>query len=102
MSISRTRAAFRPGVENLEARWCPSATITTINNGHTLVIRGDNAANVVSVVQNDNQNKLTVEADGQTQQHNSGDITAVTVQLRSGNDRFSYTLGGGSNFKKTK
>src|SRR4051794_1367217 len=97
-----TRKTFRPGMEALETRWCPSTTVSPVNNGHTLQIRGDNNANTISIVQNDNHHRLTVTADGVTSTFDSSDVTLIDIKTAGGNDHVSYTLGGGSDFKKAK
>src|SRR5262245_5322221 len=92
----RTRPAprrFRPGVENLETRWCPSTTVG-ISNGNTLVVRGDDAANELGILQNDEANTLTVSADGQTRVFDSQQVTRIDVELRGGDDVFGWVLQG--------
>lgn len=87
------------GLESLETRYCPSVTIATADSGHTLVITGDNAANTVTITQDDDDNEIKVQvAGGQTKFFNSNEITAVTVNLKGGDDKFTYKLGGGSDF----
>src|SRR5262245_3624869 len=82
-------------VEALESRWCPSTTVSIVN-GNTLVVRGDSAANKVSIFQNDPANTLTVVADGQTQVFDSQQVTRLDVDLRAGNDDFRWGLAPGT------
>lgn len=59
-SAPRTRLAL----ESLENRWTPSCVVFTANAGKMLVIVGDNGANGVAIVQNDDANTLTAVCDG--------------------------------------
>src|SRR5687768_444394 len=51
---------FRPMVESLEERWCPAISVTTADAGHTLLITGDNAANMIQIRQDDSADRLSV------------------------------------------
>lgn len=98
-SLAR-KHSFKPSMEGLEARWCPSATVG-LQNG-ILTITGDDNANIVQIVQNDNQNKLTVIADGVQTDFASDQVLKVVANLKGGDDLLTYQLGGGSDFKKAK
>lgn len=95
-------SAFRPSLEQLDERLCLSVTVGTIDGGHTLVITGDNAANAVTIIQNDNDNDLIVQAPGVNQTFDSNQITKVVINLLGGADTLTYKLGGGSDFEFAK
>jgi hypothetical protein len=73
-----------------------------VSNGNTLVIRGDAAANVVSITQNDPANTLTIVADGVTQVFDSTQITRLDVDLKAGDDHFFWDLATGKDFFRSK
>lgn len=89
-------------IEDLESRWCPSCTVATVDGGHTLVIKGDNTNNIVSLVQNDTTNKLKVVCDGQTTIFSSNQITKIKVDLKGGDDKFGYDLAAGTSYSYGK
>ncbi|MFO0925440.1 MAG: hypothetical protein U0736_00145 [Gemmataceae bacterium] len=93
---------FRPGLEQLDERLCLSVTVGTIDAGHTLVINGDNAANAVTIIQDDDANHLTVQAAGINQTFDSNKITNVVINLKGGADSLTWKLGGGSDFHFAK
>jgi hypothetical protein len=102
-SVSQARRRFQPAMESLEDRWCPSCTVTTADGGHTLIITGDNGANMVVIEQNDTSNKLTVVCDGGAPQvFSSTSITKIKVDLQGGADQLWYGLASASNFKYAK
>lgn len=94
------KSSYRPALENLEDRWCPAATIGFANG--VLTVTGDNNANNVQIVQNDDSNQLTVSADGATQVFDSDDVTKVAINLLGGDDQLTYKLGGGGDFEEAK
>jgi hypothetical protein len=111
MTAPRTVAGNRPrnaprtrlALESLENRWTPSCAIFTANAGKTLVIVGDNAANDVTLIQNDNANTLTAVCDGGAPQvFTSTAITKIRVDLQDGHDDLWYGLASGVNFKFAK
>lgn len=93
-------------VEALEARWCLSQTTVALIDGHVLSITGDNLANNVEIVQNDETDMLTVTDRGgavvQTTSFNSSQIDKVVVDLQGGNDIFKYVLANDTNFTFAK
>lgn len=80
-----------PKLESLNDRVLPS--VTFIEKGDTLVIRGDNQAN--NIVINDNgtsvAGNVTVLADGQSYTA-TGSIATIRVLTRGGNDSVQYDL----------
>ncbi|HXG12181.1 MAG TPA: hypothetical protein VNK04_20675 [Gemmataceae bacterium] len=105
--IVRTRqtgrkSGFVPRLETLENRWCPSCLITTIDGGHTVKIVGDNQANVVSIKDDAGASDLEVKCDGMKKNFNTDDISKIIVDLKGGDDQFTYELGGGSDFEVAK
>ncbi len=89
----------RPSLEALESRTCLSVTTTLADGGHTLRLAGGAGADDVRVAQDDHRNELVVTwtSDGRRgeRRFRSSQITDVVVDLRDGNDRFTYTLNGG-------
>jgi hypothetical protein len=101
--VAARPVARRPGLENLESRWCPAVTLGLQDGGQTLVITGDNAANILQIIQNDNANTLTVQVTGgPSQTFTSSAIKNVKINLLGGNDNLVYKLGGGSDFQFAK
>src|SRR5262245_25008345 len=97
-----TRRTIRPQIEALEDRWCPAVTVTTINNGATLVITGDGANNAVTIRDNAEDDLLQVVTGGVTRNFDTSDINRIVVNVQGGNDSFSYLLTGGSDFEFEK
>lgn len=93
---------FRPRIESLHERLCLSVSVSTIDSGHTLVITGDNLANNIQIIQNDDSNVLTVTAPGVNKTFDSDDITKVVINLQGGADTLTYTMGNGSDFENAK
>ena len=59
MNRLANRRRFRPTMEALEARWCPTTAISPLQDG-VVTITGDDNPNTVQIVQNDNQNTLLI------------------------------------------
>ena len=88
-------------VESLEDRTCLNAAVNFSAGDHTLRIVGDKADDVVSIVQNDSTDTLTVTVGmnpaipsqrPRTFNFQSSAIDRVIVNLGAGNDDFSYQL----------
>lgn len=94
LSADVRKASFRPGLESLETRWCPSTT-ANLTNG-VLWIVGNSGANVVSVTQDHGATDMTVKFDGQQKNFVPSDVQKIIVILKGGADDFTYQLGGGS------
>lgn len=80
---------FRPQLEALEDRCCPSVTVQ--QHGDTLEIQGDNANNVVAVVAT--FGIVTVNANG-GQLNSFFGIENIEINLGSGNDAVIFETGG--------
>jgi hypothetical protein len=90
---------FRPMLETLEAKDCPSVTLS----GTTLIITGDNGINNVVVTQNDEANTITVvENNGSAKQFKSSAVSSIVVSLKDGADSFTFKLGGTWDFLRAK
>jgi hypothetical protein len=92
ISISRNkRRVFMPRLEILDDRTLPS--VTFVESGHTLAIRGDQNANTILI--NDdgtaNAGNISVQADGQSYT-SQGAITTIRVLGRNGADSVEYDL----------
>jgi hypothetical protein len=94
MSRSPSRVAryrFTPRLEALEDRSCPAVLVTL--TGQTLTIVGDNHANVVTVHEDDGATDLEVRADGVKHNFAANAVTTIAVDLKAGNDQFTYNFG---------
>src|SRR5438477_4313416 len=81
---------FRPELEALEGRDCPSAIVTAIP--HTLLIVGDAGDNAVQITDQGN-GTVTASVDSGPAVTRSG-INAILVLTRGGNDTVQYNLTG--------
>jgi hypothetical protein len=98
-------------LETLEGRDCPSATLSLLNGGQTLVIKGDAGNDSISIVQNDANDTLIVSMTGMVtgeqngmakrgkQVFKSSQITQIVIDTGAGNDTVSYELGANANFR---
>jgi hypothetical protein len=100
-SASRTR--FRPRVEALEGRCCPT-TVTFDPVSGVVAILGTEADNEVTVLQDDLSDTLTVVYDGVPgmESYSSSQVVKILGNLGMGNDTFEYRLGGTSDFLHEK
>src|SRR5262245_11108620 len=93
--------AFRPRLEVLGDRLCPSCTVTA--SGGTLTIIGDSGPNMVTVRDNNEADTLEVVCDGTTKPFGPADqIQKIEVDLKGGTDTFRYQLAGGSDFIRAR
>jgi hypothetical protein len=90
-SPTSARCRFMPRVEALEDRWCPTVLVTL--TGQTLNIVGDNHANVVTVHEDDGATDLEVKGDGVKHNFAANGVTTINVNLKGGNDQFTYNFG---------
>jgi hypothetical protein len=81
---------FRPQLEALESRDCPSAVVTFIP--HTLLILGDSGDNTVKITDN-GSGTVTASVDSVPAVTKSG-INNILVLTRGGNDTVNYNLTG--------
>jgi hypothetical protein len=82
---------FRPQVEALESRWCPSASITV--SGHTMIIKGDALADQI-IIRDDGDGGVkasVVSAAGKVTGSGSA-ITNVVVYGGKGADMVDFAL----------
>lgn len=85
------RAGTRPAaIEALEVRKYLSATMTVMNDGHTLTIVGDSGNNKIDIVQDDRG--VHVTADRGPNQNFTG-IDSIVVQTGYGNDDVRVIYG---------
>lgn len=102
-SESHTRSRrFRPALDVLEDRLCPSCTATPRAEAEAtgiLKIIGDDAANVVSITQDHGASDMTVKCDGDQTNYDPALVHKIVVKLKGGDDDFTYRLGGGSDFE---
>ncbi|HWG43779.1 MAG TPA: hypothetical protein VN688_13465 [Gemmataceae bacterium] len=100
----RQRAPFRPAVEELETRQCPSATVGLV--GNTLNITGDNSNDTVKVFLRDNVNDIQVMSNpivlnlgmySRTIWHvdhfNSAQVQNININLQGGDDNLTVEEG---------
>jgi hypothetical protein len=80
---------FRPELEVLEGRDCPSAIITAIP--HTLLILGDAGDNTVKIT-DDGKGTVTASIDAVSATRSG--INAIVVLTGGGNDTVNYSLTG--------
>jgi len=80
------RRSLIPTLETLEGRDCPSVDAFVV--GHTLVVRGDDADNTVTIT-DDGLGAVSADIDGTTV--DGTDIRRINVQTRDGNDTVTYT-----------
>jgi hypothetical protein len=80
----------RPALEPLEDRCCPS---TLSLQGHTLVLTGDNAAEVFTIRDAGNGNvTASIAGAGRTKTLSAHGVQAIVVHSGNGNDRVDYAL----------
>jgi hypothetical protein len=89
-----------PQMEALESRWVPSCVVS--QSGNTLTIVGDNYDNEVHVRVLDSSQQIEVECDGHTWSFDSYKIKKIDVNLKAGDDSFSFELQGGSDYQYLK
>lgn len=88
--LARSRwspTSFRPWLESLEVRSCPSCTM--VMEGNTLFIHGDNTANNIDILQGLG---TTVTCDGAAPAHFSG-IDHLQIDTGDGDDRVRILIG---------
>src|SRR5262245_56244480 len=88
----RRGQTFRPRLESLEDRWCPSATATF--DGGVLMVRdtaGGSINDVISIMAT-GSNDFQVTAGGRTQTFTDIDVHEIAVDLGSGNDKVTIDL----------
>src|SRR5262245_36725379 len=96
--MSSRKSSFRPRIEALEERTCLSATFPgpvgagyyLTDNGHTLVIKGNDQANEVKLYQDDSRGGLVIFTGDTGQVFSSSAITRIVVDLGRGDDVFTY------------
>jgi hypothetical protein len=85
---------FVPRCETLEGRDCPSGFSGGLGVsvvGHTLVVRGDNNANAVTIT-DDGQGNVSATIDGKSASGTG--INKIIVDTKGGDDTVKYTLTG--------
>jgi hypothetical protein len=101
---SRPLHRIRLNLETLEDRTCPSISTSLLDQGHTLVINGDNQGDHVWLTQNDDRDELLLywfPNDGQIHPQvvqesvfQSSAIQKVVLNLRGGDDTFDFNVEG--------
>src|ERR1043166_4643199 len=89
-----SRPRFRPQLETLEDRCCPSVNVSVLF-GNTLVVNGDSADNTVTITDagNGNISALISGATG-TATGSGSAIKNVIINTRGGSDNVTYNLNG--------
>jgi hypothetical protein len=93
---SRTtrHAGFKPSVEALESRWCPSGASIQLT-GHTLVVHGDSAADQISVVDNGKGGvSASITTPHGTLTGGASGVQAITIESGDSGDHVSFALSG--------
>jgi len=92
--LVRRSRSFRPQVEALENRWCPSVSVAVFS--HTLVVQGDSADNVVTITEDGSGgvSATITGANGATATGSGTAVTNVLVNTRGGSDSVAFTLTG--------
>jgi hypothetical protein len=80
--------SFRPALDGLEARWCPS--VSAIASGHILTLTGDNAANDIRI-NDDGAGSLAIRINAGPTQTYTG-IDTLNINAGNGNDGIFYTV----------
>jgi hypothetical protein len=101
----RRTGAFRPRIEALEDRSVPA--VTSLLGAGVLIVTGDQYANDVSIVQDDDANTLqvrVVHSGGTDTYHytSSAVYYGIVVDLKGGDDDFYYGLEPGTAMTKAK
>jgi hypothetical protein len=93
-SRSSRHAGFKPSIEALESRWCPSGASIQVLPGGALVLHGDSVSDQMTVV---DDGKGVVSASIATPHGTvSGgfsNVRAITIEAGGGNDRINFSLG---------
>jgi len=88
----RTRT-FRPFVEALETRWCPSVTIVRDPVMWTRVlVTGDDMANKVAIRQDDAADRIWIAGDGTNFDAPSRTVAEIVIDLKEEHDVVTYNL----------
>jgi hypothetical protein len=92
--LVRRSRSFRPQVETLENRWCPSVSVSVFS--HTLVVQGDSADNAVTITDDGSGgvSATITGANGATATRSGTAITNVLVSTRGGSDSVAFALTG--------
>jgi hypothetical protein len=94
---SRSRACFRPNIEQLEDRRLLSVSVVPSVNpttgAATLLVRTDGADDTVTITDNSTAGKTTVVADGQSTSFDH-QFAAFNLQLASTKDTLNFDLVG--------
>jgi len=91
--ITRSPKTFRPQLEALEERWCPSVTVSTVPvfDGNLLKITGDSAADMVNITDQGNGHIEVTDGDGNVL-GSADDVTRVKIDTKGGSDVVHYSL----------
>jgi hypothetical protein len=90
---ARRHRMFRPEVESLENRWCPSVSAGVFFN--TLVVVGDSAGNTVTISDNGAGGvSATITGSTGSASASGTGITNVLVSTKGGNDSVTFNLTG--------
>jgi hypothetical protein len=92
----RRNRTFRPQLETLENRWCPSVSVNVYPSIHTLVVQGDSADNAVAITA-DGSGGVSANITGSsgTASGSGTGITNVLVNTRGGSDTVAFKLDPG-------
>lgn len=91
-SIPRRDSLFRPAIEGLEGRSCPSVTASVTGAGHILTLTGDDAGNDIRI-NDDGAGHLDVRINGAATRTYAG-IDTLNINPGNGNDGIFYTVRG--------
>jgi hypothetical protein len=91
-SIPRRDSLFRPAVEGLEGRSCPSVTASVTGAGHILTLTGDDAGNDIRI-NDDGAGHLDVRINGGATRTYAG-IDTLNINPGNGNDGVFYMVRG--------
>ncbi len=86
-----SKSVFRPCVEGLEARWTP--TVTLYENG-LIAVHGANAANEITVFDNQEQDAFVIREGEDTFLFKSSEVRTITIYTGDSNDVVEYFVQG--------
>ena len=85
---------FRPAMEGLEDRWCPSAASIAVHNQHVLMIHTTHASDVITITDDGHGDVSATVTGGDVLTGGGSSIEGIFVIAEGGADSISYHTTG--------